>query len=73
MNKQGQGIGVNLRGQWLIDAVYQSLGYTSNASGSWKTPHDDRSHGAGRYDSAPSGGRRPRSITPGGFQAMATF
>jgi CubicO group peptidase (beta-lactamase class C family) len=35
MNKMGQGIGLNSRGQNLVDATYQSLGYTSNASGSW--------------------------------------
>lgn len=35
MNKMGQGLGLNARGQSLIDAVYQALGYRSNASGSW--------------------------------------
>jgi CubicO group peptidase (beta-lactamase class C family) len=35
MNKMGSGLGLNARGQSLIDATYLSLGYTSNASGSW--------------------------------------
>jgi len=35
MNRMGQGIGLNARGQSLIDATYLSLGYTSNAGGSW--------------------------------------
>jgi len=35
MNRMGQGIGLNTRGQSLVDAVYLSLGYTSNAGGSW--------------------------------------
>ncbi len=35
MNRMGQGIGLNARGQSLIDAAYLSLGYTSNAGGSW--------------------------------------
>jgi CubicO group peptidase (beta-lactamase class C family) len=35
MNKMGPGMGLNPRGQSLIDAVYISLGYKSNASGSW--------------------------------------
>ena len=35
MNRLGQGMGLNERGQSLVDAVYLSLGYTSNASGSW--------------------------------------
>jgi hypothetical protein len=35
MNKMGAGIGLNSRGQSLVDAVYQSLDYTSNASGVW--------------------------------------
>jgi hypothetical protein len=34
MNKMGGGLALNARGQSLIDAVYESLGYTSNASGS---------------------------------------
>jgi CubicO group peptidase (beta-lactamase class C family) len=35
MNRMGAGAGLNPRGQNLVDAVYQSLGYTSNASGVW--------------------------------------
>jgi CubicO group peptidase (beta-lactamase class C family) len=35
MNRMGEGLGLNSRGQSLIDAAYLSLGYTSNASGSW--------------------------------------
>ncbi len=31
MNRMGPGIGLNERGQSLVDAVYLSLGYTSNA------------------------------------------
>src|SRR5262249_12025492 len=37
MNKMGGGLALNPRGQSLIDAVYQSLGYTSDAAGSWVT------------------------------------
>jgi CubicO group peptidase (beta-lactamase class C family) len=35
MNRMGQGVGLNARGQSLVDAAYLSLGYTSNAGGSW--------------------------------------
>jgi len=35
MNRMGQGLGLNERGQSLVDATYLSLGYTSNASGAW--------------------------------------
>lgn len=35
MNRMGGGLGLNSRGQSLVDAVYQSLSYTSNASGTW--------------------------------------
>ena len=35
MNKMGAGAGFNPRGQSLVDATYRSLGYTTNASGSW--------------------------------------
>jgi CubicO group peptidase (beta-lactamase class C family) len=35
MNRMGAGAGLNARGQSLVDAAYKSLGYTSNASGSW--------------------------------------
>ncbi len=33
MNKMGQGLGLNTRGQSLVDAAYLSLDYTPNASG----------------------------------------
>jgi CubicO group peptidase (beta-lactamase class C family) len=35
MNRMGPGLGLNARGQSLVDAAYLSLGYTSNASGAW--------------------------------------
>src|SRR5216683_1549091 len=35
MNRMGDGIGLNARGQSLVDAAYLSLGYNSNASGGW--------------------------------------
>ncbi len=35
MNKMGAGLGLNPRGQSLVDVVYISLGFRSNASGSW--------------------------------------
>ena len=35
MNRMGQGIGLNARGQSLVDATYLSMGYTSNAGGCW--------------------------------------
>lgn len=35
MNKMGPGTLLNPRGQSLVDATYLSLGYTSNASGTW--------------------------------------
>jgi CubicO group peptidase (beta-lactamase class C family) len=35
MNKQGRGVGLNERGQSLVDAVYQALGYRSNRGGRW--------------------------------------
>lgn len=35
MNKHGAGVGLNDRGQSLIDAAYRSLGYTTNAYGTW--------------------------------------
>jgi CubicO group peptidase (beta-lactamase class C family) len=35
MNRMGQGMLLNARGQSLIDAVYQSLGYRSRESGNW--------------------------------------
>ncbi len=36
MNKQGRGVGLNERGQCLVDAVYQALGYRSNRGGRWE-------------------------------------
>ncbi len=36
MNKMGPGTSLNERGQSLVDAVYRSLGYRSNASGAWQ-------------------------------------
>ncbi len=36
MNKMGPGILMNERGQALIDATYECMGYTSNASGVWR-------------------------------------
>jgi CubicO group peptidase (beta-lactamase class C family) len=35
MNKQGRGVLLNERGQALVDAVYQSLGYRTNEPGFW--------------------------------------
>lgn len=35
MNKMGDGLGLNARGQSLIDATYLSLGYSSNVPGAW--------------------------------------
>jgi CubicO group peptidase (beta-lactamase class C family) len=35
MNKQGRGVLLNERGQALVDAVYRSLGYRSDAHGRW--------------------------------------
>jgi CubicO group peptidase (beta-lactamase class C family) len=35
MNKQGRGVLLNERGQGLVDAVYRSLGYRSDARGRW--------------------------------------
>src|SRR5258708_305757 len=35
MNRMGQGMGLNERGESLVDATYLSLGYTSNTSGVW--------------------------------------
>lgn len=35
MNRMGQGILLNPRGQSLVDAVYRRLGYRSNAGGVW--------------------------------------
>ncbi len=35
MNRMGEGLGLNERGQSLVDALYLSLGYSSNASGVW--------------------------------------
>ena len=35
MNRMGEGILLNERGQSLVDAAYRCLGYESNASGAW--------------------------------------
>lgn len=35
MNRHGAGVGLNERGQGLIDAAYRSLGFTSSAPGFW--------------------------------------
>jgi hypothetical protein len=42
MSGHGPGIGLNERGQSLIDATYRSLGCTSNASGGWARAVRDR-------------------------------
>ncbi len=36
MNRMGEGILLNERGHGLVDAIYRSLGYRSNASGAWR-------------------------------------
>jgi CubicO group peptidase (beta-lactamase class C family) len=36
MNRMGEGILLNDRGQALVDATYRSLGYRSDASGAWR-------------------------------------
>lgn len=35
MNRHGSGVGLNERGQGLIDAAYRSLGFTTSAPGPW--------------------------------------
>jgi len=35
MNRMGPGLGLNDRGQCLVDAAYLALGYTTNAPGMW--------------------------------------
>ena len=35
MNRQGSGVGLNERGQSLIDAAYRALGFSSSAPGFW--------------------------------------
>jgi CubicO group peptidase (beta-lactamase class C family) len=35
MNKQGRGVGLNERGQSLVDAVYRSIGYRADRLGRW--------------------------------------
>jgi CubicO group peptidase (beta-lactamase class C family) len=35
MNRHGSGVGLNERGQALIDAAYRSLGFTQSAPGPW--------------------------------------
>lgn len=36
MNRMGEGVLLNDRGQGLVDAAYRSLGYRSDASGAWR-------------------------------------
>jgi CubicO group peptidase (beta-lactamase class C family) len=36
MNRMGNGLFLNPRGQSLVDATYKALGYRSNASGTWQ-------------------------------------
>jgi CubicO group peptidase (beta-lactamase class C family) len=38
MNKQGSGLGINPRGQALVDATYRTLGYQQINGGIWHTP-----------------------------------
>jgi CubicO group peptidase (beta-lactamase class C family) len=40
MNKQGIGLGVNPRGQALVDAVYRALGHKQADGGIWYAPRD---------------------------------
>jgi CubicO group peptidase (beta-lactamase class C family) len=35
MNQMGLGLLLNARGQSVVDAAYQSLGYRTNAPGAW--------------------------------------
>ena len=35
MNRQGTGLGINERGQSLVDAVYATLGYRQANGGTW--------------------------------------
>ena len=35
MNRQGPGLGVNARGQSLVDATYRALGYKQTGGGTW--------------------------------------
>jgi len=35
MNRHGGGVGLNDRGQSLVDAAYRALGYTSSDPGCW--------------------------------------
>jgi hypothetical protein len=37
MNRQGIGVGLDARGQSLIDATYSALGYRRSRGGSWFT------------------------------------
>jgi hypothetical protein len=38
MNKQGPGLGVNARGQVLVDAAYRALGHRQAYGGLWYRP-----------------------------------
>jgi CubicO group peptidase (beta-lactamase class C family) len=40
MNKQGTGLGINPRGQALVDATYRALGYRQVYGGIWLAPGD---------------------------------
>ncbi|MFC5831354.1 hypothetical protein [Nonomuraea insulae] len=40
MNKQGAGLGINPRGQALVDATYRALGYRQAYGGIWYAPGD---------------------------------
>ncbi len=35
MNRMGNGLMLNERGQSLVDAAYRAIGYTTNESGVW--------------------------------------
>ena len=35
MNKHGDGVGLNTRGQSLVDAVYGAIGYRQSPAGPW--------------------------------------
>ncbi len=35
MNRMGSGLGLNDRGQSLVDAAYRALGYRQARSGTW--------------------------------------
>jgi CubicO group peptidase (beta-lactamase class C family) len=47
MNKQGRGVGLNERGQSLVDAVYRAMGYRTNRLGWWSWGSASEAPGAG--------------------------